>query len=207
MATSLLLTALDGIPTVTSGADLPTLISGAMERTGVSLRNDDLLVVAQKIVSKAEGRLVHLADVQPSERARELARRCEKDPRVVELILQVRSGAALSSGGHHRRASSRPSAGECRHRRFQCRDTCGRGGRAAAAGGSGCERRAHSRRLAAHPRRRCGRHRQRQLRPRLAAWDRRHGDRRRRLSGTARFARKVGPQRARLAHHRGRHRR
>jgi len=78
MATSLLLTALDGIPTVTSGADLPTLISGAMERTGVTLRNDDLLVVAQKIVSKAEGRLVRLADVQPSEHARELARRCDR---------------------------------------------------------------------------------------------------------------------------------
>jgi coenzyme F420-0:L-glutamate ligase/coenzyme F420-1:gamma-L-glutamate ligase len=58
MATSLLLTALDGIPTVTSGADLPTLISAAMERTGVTLRDDDLVVVAQKIVSKAEGRLV-----------------------------------------------------------------------------------------------------------------------------------------------------
>ena len=92
MATSLLLTALDGIPTVTSGADLPTLISGAMERTGVTLRDDDLVVVAQKIVSKAEGRLVRLADVQPSERARELARRCEKDPRVVELILQESAG-------------------------------------------------------------------------------------------------------------------
>jgi coenzyme F420-0:L-glutamate ligase / coenzyme F420-1:gamma-L-glutamate ligase len=91
MASSLLLTALDGIPTVTSGADLPMLISVAAERTGLTLRNDDLLVVAQKIVSKAEGRLVRLPDVQPSERARELARRCEKDPRLVELILQESS--------------------------------------------------------------------------------------------------------------------
>src|SRR5580704_6266092 len=91
MATSLLLTALDGIPTVTSGADLPMLISVAAERTGLTLRNDDLLVVAQKIVSKAEGRLVRLPDVQPSERARELARRCEKDPRLVEIILQESS--------------------------------------------------------------------------------------------------------------------
>jgi coenzyme F420-0:L-glutamate ligase/coenzyme F420-1:gamma-L-glutamate ligase len=88
MAMSLQLTALDGIPTVTSGADLPRLISVAAERTGATLRDDDLLVVAQKIVSKAEGRLVRLASVQPSERACELARRCEKDPRVVELILQ-----------------------------------------------------------------------------------------------------------------------
>jgi coenzyme F420-0:L-glutamate ligase/coenzyme F420-1:gamma-L-glutamate ligase len=91
MATSLLLTALEDIPTVTSGADLSTLISIAAKRTGVTLRDDDLLVVAQKIVSKAEGRLVHLSDVQPSGRARELARHCEKDPRVVDLILQESS--------------------------------------------------------------------------------------------------------------------
>ena len=78
MAMSLQLTVLDGIPTVTSGADLPRLISLAAERTGATLGDDDLLVVAQKIVYKAEGRLVRLADVRPSERARELARRCEK---------------------------------------------------------------------------------------------------------------------------------
>jgi len=99
MATSLQLTALDGIPTVTSGADLPRLISVAAERTGATLRDDDLLVVTQKIVSKAEGRLVRLADVQPSERAREFARRCEKDPRVVELILQESSAVLRTRPG------------------------------------------------------------------------------------------------------------
>jgi coenzyme F420-0:L-glutamate ligase/coenzyme F420-1:gamma-L-glutamate ligase len=99
MAMSLQLTALDGIPTVTSGADLPRLISLAAERTGATLRDDDLLVVAQKIVSKAEGRLVRLADVRPSERARELARRCEKDPRVVELILQESSAVLRTRPG------------------------------------------------------------------------------------------------------------
>jgi coenzyme F420-0:L-glutamate ligase/coenzyme F420-1:gamma-L-glutamate ligase len=76
---------------VTSGADLPMLISGATERTGVTLRDDDVLVVAQRIVSKAESRLVRLADVQPIDRARELAQRSEKDPRVVELILRESS--------------------------------------------------------------------------------------------------------------------
>jgi coenzyme F420-0:L-glutamate ligase/coenzyme F420-1:gamma-L-glutamate ligase len=99
MAMSLQLTALDGIPTVTSGADLPRLISVAAERTGATLRDDDLLVVAQKIVSKAEGRLVRLGDVQPSERACELARRCEKDPRVVELILQESSAVLRTRPG------------------------------------------------------------------------------------------------------------
>jgi coenzyme F420-0:L-glutamate ligase / coenzyme F420-1:gamma-L-glutamate ligase len=88
MAASMLLTALDGIPTVVSGTDLSTLISVAAVQSGVILRDDDLLVVAQKIVSKAEGRSVRLADVQPSQRARELGRHCEKDPRVVQLILQ-----------------------------------------------------------------------------------------------------------------------
>jgi coenzyme F420-0:L-glutamate ligase/coenzyme F420-1:gamma-L-glutamate ligase len=91
MATSLLLTALEDIPTVTNGADVSTLISTAAKRTGVTLRDDDLLVVAQKIVSKAEGRLVRLSGVQPSQRACELARRCGKDPRVVDLILQESS--------------------------------------------------------------------------------------------------------------------
>jgi coenzyme F420-0:L-glutamate ligase / coenzyme F420-1:gamma-L-glutamate ligase len=99
MAMCVQLTALDGIPTVTSGADLPRLISVAAERTGATLRDDDILVVAQKIVSKAEGRLVHLADVQPSESARELARRCEKDPRVVELILQESSAVLRTRPG------------------------------------------------------------------------------------------------------------
>jgi coenzyme F420-0:L-glutamate ligase/coenzyme F420-1:gamma-L-glutamate ligase len=88
MAATLTLTALEGIPTVVPGMDLAAVIRDAAQRTGVLLQDGDILVVAQKIVSKAEGRFIRLADVVPSERAREMAPRCDKDPRLVELILR-----------------------------------------------------------------------------------------------------------------------
>jgi coenzyme F420-0:L-glutamate ligase/coenzyme F420-1:gamma-L-glutamate ligase len=88
MAATLTLTALEGIPTIAPGMDLAAVIREAAERTSIVLQDGDVLVVAQKIVSKAEGRLVCLADVVPSERAREVAPRCDKDPRLVELILR-----------------------------------------------------------------------------------------------------------------------
>jgi coenzyme F420-0:L-glutamate ligase/coenzyme F420-1:gamma-L-glutamate ligase len=88
MAAQLSLTALDGIPTVRPGVDLARLILDALARTGIALRDDDILVLAQKIVSKAEGRFARLREVEPSARARELAAKTGKDPRVVELILR-----------------------------------------------------------------------------------------------------------------------
>jgi coenzyme F420-0:L-glutamate ligase / coenzyme F420-1:gamma-L-glutamate ligase len=87
-APTLSLTALPGIPTVASGADLVRLVLDALARGGIALAPGDILVLAQKIVSKAEGRRVRLADVAPSGRARELARIVDKDPRLVELILE-----------------------------------------------------------------------------------------------------------------------
>lgn len=81
------LTALPGIPLVQPGDDLAGLISAALDRAEIALRTDDVLVVAQKVVSKAEGRLVDLSQVQVSDRARKLAQRAQKDPRLVELIL------------------------------------------------------------------------------------------------------------------------
>jgi coenzyme F420-0:L-glutamate ligase/coenzyme F420-1:gamma-L-glutamate ligase len=69
------------------GDDLPALIVRSFEQDGISLTDGDVLVIAQKIVSKAEGRYAYLAEVDPSERAMELARQCQKDPRLVELIL------------------------------------------------------------------------------------------------------------------------
>lgn len=78
---------LPGIPFVQKGDDLVTLIEEGYGRAGDSLQNGDIIVLAQKIVSKAEGRTVALADVTPSGKAIELARRAEKDPRLVELIL------------------------------------------------------------------------------------------------------------------------
>ena len=78
---------LSGVPRVSPGDDLGTLLVEAIARSGEALRDGDVVVVAQKIVSKAEGRIVRLADVAPSPRALVLAARTEKDPRAVEAIL------------------------------------------------------------------------------------------------------------------------
>ena len=76
-----------GIPLVQAGDDLATLIIEAAEVAGLSLISGDILVVAQKIVSKAEGRLVRLADVTPGAEATRLALETDKDARVVQAIL------------------------------------------------------------------------------------------------------------------------
>jgi coenzyme F420-0:L-glutamate ligase/coenzyme F420-1:gamma-L-glutamate ligase len=75
---------LEGIPEIREGDDLGALIAAAVERTR-GLMDGDVVVVAQKAVSKAEGRVVRLEDVEPSDRARELAG--EDDPRRLEVIL------------------------------------------------------------------------------------------------------------------------
>ena len=85
---TLCLTALPGIPTVAAGDDLARLVLDAAGRAAIALAAGDILILAQKIVSKAEGRRVRLADVSPSARARDLAGTVDKDPRLVELILQ-----------------------------------------------------------------------------------------------------------------------
>ncbi len=77
---------LEGIPRIQPGDDLVALLAEAMARWG-GPQMGDVLVVAQKIVSKAEGRLVRLSEVVPSPRAHELARITGKDPRLVEVIL------------------------------------------------------------------------------------------------------------------------
>lgn len=84
----LTLTPLPGIPLVRPGDDLPAILSQALDLAGILLQDGDVLVLAQKIVSKAEGRLVNLSQVTPSPQAVELAGRTEKDPRIVELILR-----------------------------------------------------------------------------------------------------------------------
>lgn len=85
---SLTLTALPQFPLVEPGADLGALIASACAGAGLSLAEGDVVLLAQKIVSKAENRYVDLATVEPGARALELARRCGKDPRIVELILR-----------------------------------------------------------------------------------------------------------------------
>jgi coenzyme F420-0:L-glutamate ligase / coenzyme F420-1:gamma-L-glutamate ligase len=83
----LTLTALRDLPEVLPGSDLAALLAASLEAAGVDLRAGDVLVVAQKIVSKAEGRYVTLDDVQPQARALELAAITGKDARLIELIL------------------------------------------------------------------------------------------------------------------------
>ncbi len=80
-------TAVRGLPEIEPGADLAALIGAALAASRLAPRARDVLIVAQKIVSKAEGRLVELDSVNPSEEALRLARVTGKDPRLIELIL------------------------------------------------------------------------------------------------------------------------
>ena len=79
--------ALPGLPEVRAGDDLAALLAAAAARLEGGLRPDDVLAVAHKVVSKAEGRIVDLATVEPDERARRLAAEHGKDPRHVQVVL------------------------------------------------------------------------------------------------------------------------
>lgn len=85
---SLVLTSLENIPLIRQDDNLADIVLKSLQDTGLELQDNDILVLAQKIVSKAEGRKVNLAAVTPSPRAIDLAQQTEKDPRVVELMLQ-----------------------------------------------------------------------------------------------------------------------
>ena len=85
---TLSLTPLQHIPLIRHGDNLADIIVGALEENNIQLEEQDIVVLAQKIVSKAEGCAVNLVDIAPSSRAVELAARTEKDPRLVELILR-----------------------------------------------------------------------------------------------------------------------
>jgi coenzyme F420-0:L-glutamate ligase/coenzyme F420-1:gamma-L-glutamate ligase len=87
-AAAIELLAVTGIGEITPGVDLAAEIFGALERQDTRLQDGDILVVTQKIVSKSEGCLVALDDVEPSALAREWAERWTKDARVVELVLR-----------------------------------------------------------------------------------------------------------------------
>jgi len=76
-----------GLPEIVKGASLPDLIGDALARLGMSLEAGDVVVITQKVVSKAEGRVVSLDRVQPSVRATEIGQRIGFDPRHVEVIL------------------------------------------------------------------------------------------------------------------------
>jgi len=81
-------TAIDGMPMVRAGDDLAALIVRGLQHTGLELKERDIVVVCQKVVSKSEGRLVDLKDVEPSAFAKNLGAKWEKDPRAVEIVLR-----------------------------------------------------------------------------------------------------------------------
>ncbi len=105
-AESIQLLAVPGLPEIRRGDDLSRQLVAAMRRAGLAFEHGDVLVIAQKIISKAEGRLVRLATLKPSAEAVQLAAKLKKDPRLVEAILResrriVRSDPVLIVETHH----------------------------------------------------------------------------------------------------------
>ncbi len=82
------ITGLVGVPEVRPGDDLATIVLEACAATGATLQDGDILVVTHKIVSKAEGQLIDLREVEPSDLARRHAERWDKDPRQIEIVLR-----------------------------------------------------------------------------------------------------------------------
>ena len=88
MEQTLTLYAVKGIPLVKPGDDLFEIINKAISKSSERLQNGDILVIAQKIVSKVENRIISLNDVEPSREALKIALETDKDPRQIELVLR-----------------------------------------------------------------------------------------------------------------------
>jgi coenzyme F420-0:L-glutamate ligase / coenzyme F420-1:gamma-L-glutamate ligase len=105
-AASIEIIAIPGLPEFTEGDDLAAEIVAAARRARIKFEDGDVQVIAQKIVSKSEGRLTHLSAVVPSPEAAQLAAKLKKDPRLIEVILResrriVRSDPVLIVETHH----------------------------------------------------------------------------------------------------------
>lgn len=87
------------IPQIHPGDDLPSLLLDAIDRAKVGLKNGDIVVMCQKIVSKAEGAIVDLKTIEPSPFAQQIAAMWEKDPRVVEVVLRESSRIVRMKNG------------------------------------------------------------------------------------------------------------
>ena len=88
MARTISVYGLEMIPLVKPGDDAAQLIMGAMKEEGLELVDGDVVVVSQKIVSKAEGLLVDISDIKPRRKSIFISKRTKKDPRLIELILR-----------------------------------------------------------------------------------------------------------------------
>lgn len=90
-----------GVPRIQPGDDLPRLLVEASARAGERLATGDILVVCQKVVSKAEGRIVRYTDIEPSPFARQVASQGEgKDARIVEVVLRQTNRIVKMDRGH-----------------------------------------------------------------------------------------------------------
>lgn len=96
---TLTLTPLSGIPLIHKGDALSEILLSSLVASNIALRDRDIVVLAQKIISKAEGRMVDLAGVTPGEKAIRLAAQTGKEPRVVELILKESNEVLRVRGG------------------------------------------------------------------------------------------------------------
>jgi len=91
---------LTGLPLIKKGDNIAELIVEATKKLNIGIEDGDILIVCQKIVSKAEGRVFRLDEVKPSPFAEEIAKWLEKDPRLVEIILREARGI-VRMGDHH----------------------------------------------------------------------------------------------------------
>jgi len=98
---SITYTAIGGVPAVKPGDDLAALLLAAIERSALHLVNDDIVVVCQKVVSKAEGRVARLSEITASAFAQHIAAQTSgKDPRIVEVILRDTNRIVRMDRGH-----------------------------------------------------------------------------------------------------------
>ena len=87
------------IPQIQPGDDLVSILLDAIDRSKVGLKDGDILVMCQKIVSKAEGAVVDLKTVEPSDFAHQIADQWEKDPRIVEVVLRESNRIVMMKNG------------------------------------------------------------------------------------------------------------
>ena len=99
VGSELLVRALTGLPTIDPGDDLFEVIVSALARTEIELTDGDVVVIASKIVSRAEGCFIDLGAIVPSAKAEELGTEVDKDPRLVELILRESTGISRKTTG------------------------------------------------------------------------------------------------------------
>ena len=96
---SLSIFAIKGIPAIQSGDNIGEIITNGMKRNNIILEENNVIVIAQKIISKSENRLISLSKINPTQEAIKIAKKANKDPRVVELILQESKSIIRVSDG------------------------------------------------------------------------------------------------------------